>query len=44
MDNPVGLLPKVAEPIKADYDEKWFSDASIRTVSGETIVDCLDSD
>lgn len=37
MDNPVGLLPKVAELIQADYDEKWFSDSSIRTVSGETL-------
>ena len=37
MDNPVGLLPKVAELIQTDYDEKWFSDASIRTVSGETL-------
>ena len=24
MDTPVGLLPKVAELIQTDYDEKWF--------------------
>ena len=37
MVNPVGLLPKVAELIQADFDEKWFSDFSIRTVSGDVL-------
>lgn len=37
MENPVGLLPKVAELIQADYDEKWFADASIRTVDDNTM-------
>ena len=37
MDNPVGLLPKVAELIQADYDEKWFTDSTVRTVSGDTL-------
>lgn len=35
MGNPVGLLPKVAELIQTDYDEKWFADASIRTVDDD---------
>lgn len=37
MENPVGLLPKVAELIQADYDEKWFADSSIRTVGEESL-------
>lgn len=37
MENPVGLLPKVAELIQADYDEKWFEDTSIRTVDADTL-------
>lgn len=37
MENPVGLLPKVAELIQADYDEKWFTDQKIRTVDGEIL-------
>lgn len=32
LNHPVGLLPKVAELIQADYDEKWFNDEAIRTV------------
>lgn len=28
----MGILPKVAELIQMDYDEKWYSDKSIRTV------------
>lgn len=32
MNSPVGLLPKVAELIQADYDEKWFADSDIRTL------------
>ena len=34
---PVGLLPKVAELIQIDYDEKWFSDASIRTLDEDML-------
>ncbi len=34
---PVGLLPKVAELIQEDYDLKWFSDSSIRTVNAESL-------
>lgn len=37
MDNSVGLLPKVAELIQVDYDEKWFSDESVRTITGEAL-------
>lgn len=32
METSVGLLPKVAELIQADYDEKWFDDVTIRTL------------
>ena len=35
MDNPMGLLPKVAELIQSDYDEKWFLNPAIRTVSSD---------
>lgn len=31
-ETPVGVLPKVAELIQSDYDEKWFNDISIRTL------------
>ena len=34
-DNPVGILPKVAELIQTDYDEKWFNDESIRTLDDD---------
>lgn len=27
-----GIMPKVAELIQTDFDEKWFADSSIRTV------------
>lgn len=37
LENPVGLLPKVAELIQADYDEKWFSDMSIRTLDEDAL-------
>lgn len=33
----VGLLPKVAELIQADYDDKWFRDPRIRKVKGEVL-------
>ena len=32
MERKAGLLPKVAELIQRDYDERWFADASIRTL------------
>lgn len=34
-DNPVGVLPKVAELIQTDYDAKWFDDESIRTLDDD---------
>lgn len=37
MDCKAGVLPKVAELIQRDYDKKWFSDATIRTVEGEAL-------
>lgn len=37
MECKVGILPKVAELIQKDYDQKWFADATIRTVDGETL-------
>lgn len=37
-ETPQGLLPKVAELIQKDYDEKWFIDPSIRTLNDEMLV------
>ena len=37
METPVGLLPKVAELIQTDYDEKWFNDTTIRTVDEDSM-------
>lgn len=37
MECKAGVLPKVAELIQRDYDKKWFSDATIRTVEGEAL-------
>lgn len=34
---PVGILPKVAELIQNDYDNKWFADSSVRTVDTKTL-------
>ena len=30
-----GLMPKVAELIQRDFDEKWFADGNIRTIDRE---------
>ncbi|MDE6064901.1 MAG: SIR2 family protein [Lachnospiraceae bacterium] len=38
LETPVGLLPKVAELIQADYDEKWFNDASIRNLEEDSLM------
>lgn len=32
MNCKVGIMPKIAELIQNDFDAKWFSDSSIRTV------------
>lgn len=32
-----GLMPKVAELIQKEFDQKWFRDASLRTVDSSTI-------
>lgn len=37
MECKAGLLPKVAELIQLDYDEKWFVDSSIRTVDATAL-------
>ena len=37
MECKAGVMPKVAELIQKDYDQKWFSDATIRTVEGEAL-------
>lgn len=37
MDCKAGLMPKVAELIQKDYDKKWFEDATIRTMTEETL-------
>ena len=33
----VGIMPKVAELIQKDFDEKWFQDSSIRLVGKEEL-------
>ncbi len=33
----MGYLPKIAALIQKDFDEKWFSDSTIRTVSGDKL-------
>ncbi|MGB4659902.1 MAG: SIR2 family protein [Mobilitalea sp.] len=33
MENNEGVMPKVAELIQKDFDEKWFSDATIRSLN-----------
>lgn len=38
MDCPVGILPKVAELIQADYDKKWFKDDSIRMADSDMLL------
>jgi len=37
MECKAGVLPKVAELIQKEYDQKWFADATIRTVEGEAL-------
>lgn len=37
-ETPEGLLPKVAELIQVDYDEKWFSDPNIRTLNKDMLI------
>lgn len=32
-----GIMPKVAELIQHDYDQKWFEDVNIRTIKGEEL-------
>lgn len=32
-----GIMPKIAELIQRDYDEKWFANPDIRTVDGEAL-------
>lgn len=37
MECRTGFMPKVAELIQKDFDQKWFSDASIRTVGRDEL-------
>ena len=37
MECKAGVMPKVAELIQRDYDQKWFHDASIRTVEKDEL-------
>ena len=37
LDCKTGLMPKVAELIQKEFDQKWFRDASLRTVDSSTI-------
>lgn len=38
-----GIMPKIAELIQRDFDTKWFSDPSIRTVDAETLEKIKDN-
>lgn len=37
LDCKAGILPKIAELIQLDYDERWYRDKSIRTVNEEVL-------
>ena len=37
MECKAGIMPKVAELIQKDFDKKWFSDESIRTVEKDVL-------
>lgn len=37
LDCKAGILPKIAELIQVDYDERWYRDKSIRTVNEEVL-------
>ena len=37
INNKSDLMPKIAKLIQDDFDAKWFSETSIRTVSAETL-------
>lgn len=34
----VGVMPKIAELIQRDYDDKWFKDMSIRMIEDEVVL------
>lgn len=36
-EHPYGIMPKIAELIQRDYDEKWFEDSMIRHIKGEDL-------
>ena len=36
-NNPVGLMPKVADLIQTDFNKRWFEDPSIRTLSSSEL-------
>lgn len=36
-NHPAGILPKVAELIQKDYDDKWFQNPEFRRVSGTVL-------
>ena len=37
LEHPMGLMPKIAELIQKDFDEKWFVTPDIRTISSENM-------
>lgn len=39
MNFKAGVMPKIAELIQEDFDSKWFSDKTIRTVEDEETLD-----
>lgn len=37
MEHPSGIMPKIAELIQQDFDTKWFSNPSIRSLDSELL-------
>lgn len=35
--HPVGIMPKIAELIQADFNKRWYSDPSIRTLTNDQL-------
>lgn len=40
MDNPEGVMPRIAELIENDYNERWYADKTIRTLD-ESELECV---
>ena len=40
MECKAGIMPKIADLIQKDFDQKWFRDPSIRTIEGGGAGSC----